>query len=188
MTFIDAKSGGFKVTVRLVCYMRLLLALALVGPYSQMALACSCTYSPLSAKVIEEAQAIFSFALVSSRLITGGGEQPFLPIVRGDIEILNVYRGAPNFREVYYSTLPTCCGSRFNVGGRYLAFASNGDESFYLHSENAIELEVDISEVDVIESIEAIIRREGSLDELFPGRYKLRQLFLPVPCRATLQK
>jgi hypothetical protein len=104
----------------------LLALLALPGG----AWACSCAPAPSAEAALQGAAAVFE-----ARVISGphgapeGGQQPWFGQVTYELEVLRSWKGSPEPRTaVSTGSQGAMCGRAFEVGGRYVIYASRSPE------------------------------------------------------------
>lgn len=145
--------------------------------------ACECAFSPLSDETVRTAKRIVVFQLVSAELTDDStlGEG-----VIAKLRVTNTLLGdAPDILQAQYSTF-WCCGSRLDVGHKYVLFDSVGVDPVYIHEGNLLPLGDELSSDQAdIERLRRVLSFEASLESEF-GQYPSGELSQvpppPAPC------
>lgn len=153
----------------------------------ESAYACSCSFGLLNSDDVAAAGQVFQFRLLRARLEPEGETVPLRTWVVGDIEITDVFRGEPAWTQMQYSTQMTCCGSRFDIGGEYVAFISGGDAVLFAHHQNVLELGLFYSRDEIVERI-GLASNGVPINDVFPAHVRDRTMQMPTPSPPCLPR
>lgn len=146
--------------------------------------ACTCSFMPASTESVRAARDVFTFRLVEARVAIDRHGKAARDEIVGKVELVERIRGTRKpVREMRFS-LGRCCGSRFDVGGYFVAFVNVDGETFVGHSGNVVEIGNDVSLQGARDNIAALLKGDKRLEEAFP-RWQLErteQSPVPLPC------
>ena len=149
------------------------------------AYACTCSYSILGNKQVDESSEIFVFRLDSAVADTADADPISGGQVTGNISIVDVLRGKPRIEKMRYSTLH-CCGARIDLGQYYVAFVSDGGIEFSGNTGNLLNLgEQYTPGAPTAQRLSAVVQGKESLEQAF-GKFPNERMFTlsrpPSPC------
>ncbi len=158
------------------------------------AIACTCSFMPLSDESIRSAPNIIVFRIMSAKIVNPNETNLLLDKVEAKIKVVDRIRGKKHtYRNIYFST-SSCCGSRLDVGRYYVAFISETGPSFFANNGNIIDIGEryypnSVGDIDVRAKISKILSKEEKFENIFPRHVLDRVEQTPIlpPCNQRVK-
>lgn len=144
------------------------------------ALACTCSFNPLSTESIQNASNIFVFRIISAKVRNENISNPLMHKNEAKIKVVDrIYGEKYLYSDIHFST-SSCCGSRLDVGRYYVAFISEKGPDFLANNGNIIDIGEDYypdtaTEMDVKNKILKILSKKAKFEDVF-GRDSLDRI------------
>lgn len=161
------------------------LSLILLLSHIGSAIACLCKFELLDFRKVESATDIVVFQMIRGERHAAMSSLQFSPNVTADVEVEQVLAGRSNIRKIMFSSFPTCCGTRVEIGRTYVAFLNEvdlvDDITALVHNGNLVEVNLYLDEYSIKKVVERVRAREVDFDSAFPRDLRERTWMYPPP-------